>query len=240
MRRTQIQLSDEVVGKLREVARISHRSVAAVIREALSDWFEHRERDSLVERALAAVGAFHSGLGDLAENHDKYLAAGDLVSVAEMAQRTGRPVSTVQTWRRRYETFPSPLAALATGPVWDWDEVERWARRHAAGETRRRRSRRLDQGLADLPGADLVSNGLDDLAIGRLSIEAALVSMATSRLRELGVEIPGAPVPDASDRLYELVEKRVGEAGAHSRYNALRRRLSSFLRALAVANAQAG
>jgi len=64
--------------------------------------------------------------------------------------------------------------------------------------------------------------------------------MATSRLRELGVEIPGPPIPDASDRLYELVEKRVGEAGAHSRYNALRRRLSSFLRALAVANAQAG
>lgn len=228
MHRMQIQLSAELLAELNAAARGSHRSVAAVVREAVSSWLERRDREHGFEQALSV------------ENHDKYLAAGDLVSVAEIAQRLGRPVSTVQTWRRRYETFPGPLAALAAGPVWDWDDVEQWARRHAAGETRRRRSRRLDQGLADLPGADLVSNGLDDLAIGRLSIEAALVSMATSRLRELGVEIPGAPVRDASDRLYELVEKRVGEAGAHSRYNALCRRLSSFLRALALANAQAG
>ena len=205
--------------------------MAAVVREALADWIARREHAEQVERALAAVGGFHSGLEDLAENHDKYFGAADLVSVAEIAQRTGHPTSTVQTWRRRYESFPGPLAALATGPIWDWDEVERWTQRHRAGETRRRRTRRF-RWPADLPGADLVSAGLDDLAAGRPSIEAALVSVASGRLGELGVELPGPPVAGASDRLYELVERQVGEARAHSRYNALRRRLSSFLRAM--------
>lgn len=238
----QIAVRDETYEQLRTAARGGRRSMASVVREALSEWLERRaddaqDHDRRVQRAPAAIGGFHSGLGDLAENHDTYFAAGDLVSVAEIAQRLGRPVSTVQTWRKRYETFPTPLVALAAGPVWDWDQVERWTRRHESGETRRRRSRRLDRFPEDLPGADLVANGLDDLASRRLTIEAALVSMATTRLRELGVEVEGPPVPDASDRLYELVERRVGEAGAHSRYNALRRRLSSFLRALAAANA---
>ena len=64
--------------------------------------------------------------------------------------------------------------------------------------------------------------------------------MATSRLRELGIRIPGRPVPDPADRLYELVEKQVGEASAHSRYNALRRRLASFMRSQAIQHAQGG
>jgi hypothetical protein len=220
----QIQLDEETLARLRDVAHSTHRPVAAVVREALSGWLERRD-----PHEPAVPG----------KNHDKYLVVGDLVSVAEIARRLGHPVSTVQTWRRRYETFPRPLATLAARPVWDWDQVEPWVRRHAAGETRRRRSRGRDTWPADLPGAELVSKGVDDLANGRLSIESALVSMATGRLRELGVEIRGAPIAHPSDRLYELVEKRVGEAGAHSRYNALRRRLSSFLRALAVANAQA-
>jgi len=52
--------------------------------------------------------------------------AADLVSVAEIAARTGRSVHTVQSWRRRYRDFPKPLVQLAAGPVWAWPAVGAW------------------------------------------------------------------------------------------------------------------
>ena len=56
----------------------------------------------------------------------------DLVSVAEIAARSARPVNTVQSWRRRHNDFPAPVASLATGPVWTWPAVERWINDRAA------------------------------------------------------------------------------------------------------------
>jgi len=41
--------------------------------------------------------------------------------------------------------------------------------------------------------------------------------------------LPGPPVVDAHLRMYRLLEAEVGEGPAHSRYNALRRRLVSFI-----------
>jgi predicted nucleic acid-binding protein len=52
----------------------------------------------------------------------------DLVGVAEIAARSGHPVSTVQSWRRRHAGFPTPFATLAAGPVWRWPSVDRWIR----------------------------------------------------------------------------------------------------------------
>ncbi len=49
-----------------------------------------------------------------------------LVSVAEIADRAGRPVNTIQSWRRRHRDFPAPVASLAAGPVWTWPVIERW------------------------------------------------------------------------------------------------------------------
>ena len=43
---------------------------------------------------------------------------------------------------------------------------------------------------ADLPGYELVSEGLDDLAAGRESVSALLVAMAAPRLRALGIDVP--------------------------------------------------
>lgn len=51
----------------------------------------------------------------------------DLVSVTEIAQRLGRSVGAIHQARRRHSDFPEPLATLATGPVWEWSDVERWA-----------------------------------------------------------------------------------------------------------------
>jgi hypothetical protein len=42
----------------------------------------------------------------------------------------------------------------------------------------------------DLPGYELVSEGLDDLAAGRESESALLVAMSAPRLRALGIDVP--------------------------------------------------
>ena len=50
----------------------------------------------------------------------------DLVSVAEIAIRAGRPVNTIQSWRRRHPDFPAPVARLSAGPIWNWSAVADW------------------------------------------------------------------------------------------------------------------
>ena len=82
---------------------------------------------------------------------------------------------------------------------------------------------------ADLPGGDLIAGGLEDLRRGLETIPALLVSIGAPRLRRLGYAIPAA-IDDPERRLYTLLA-RDGAAGAHSRYNALIRRLVSFERA---------
>jgi hypothetical protein len=81
----------------------------------------------------------------------------------------------------------------------------------------------------DLPGGDLIAAGLHDLAQGLETVPALLVSMGAPRLRRLGYAIP-APIDEPERRLYALLAGD-GAAGAHSRYNALVRRLVSFERA---------
>jgi hypothetical protein len=82
---------------------------------------------------------------------------------------------------------------------------------------------------AALPGAELVEKGLADLTAGTETVESLLVSVGAPRLRELGFELD-RPFEDPEERLYLLLA-RTDPAGAHSRYNALVRRLVSFERA---------
>ncbi|HEV8267917.1 MAG TPA: hypothetical protein VGR00_06780 [Thermoanaerobaculia bacterium] len=80
-----------------------------------------------------------------------------------------------------------------------------------------------------LPGAEIVERGIEDLARGLDSEEALLVSIGATRLRRIGIAIPEA-LDAPEDRLYERLA-RVDPDSAHSRYNALVRRLVSFERA---------
>lgn len=50
-----------------------------------------------------------------------------MVGVADIAGRLSVKADTVQAWRHRHANFPAPIATLATGPVWAWSDVERWA-----------------------------------------------------------------------------------------------------------------
>jgi hypothetical protein len=81
-----------------------------------------------------------------------------------------------------------------------------------------------------LPGADLVAKGVADLARGERSAEAWLVSIGATRLsRFAGVAVP-SPLPNPEAGLYETLASEDSDS-AHSRYNALVRRLVSFERA---------
>jgi hypothetical protein len=84
--------------------------------------------------------------------------------------------------------------------------------------------------LKHLPGGDLVAKGLEDLAGSRVTIEALLVSIAAPRLRDLGVLV-AEPLADPEHRLYERLAREDPDS-AHSRYNALLRRLTGFESAL--------
>lgn len=82
----------------------------------------------------------------------------------------------------------------------------------------------------DVPGNELVEAGLADLERGELTVEALLVAVGAPRLRALGVPVPEAPSqPELA--LYEAVG-RLHPDDAHSRYNALIRRLVSYEREL--------
>lgn len=83
------------------------------------------------------------------------------------------------------------------------------------------------------PGSDLIEEGLDDLSRGVQSVAALLVSIGAPRLQRLGFQVPN-PIPFPEHRLYERLSAADPDA-AHSRYNALIRRLVSFERAAACA-----
>jgi hypothetical protein len=87
----------------------------------------------------------------------------------------------------------------------------------------------------NLPGHELVSAGIADLAAGRESEASLLVAMAAPRLQALGFAVPAGGGESPSHRLYELLAERGG--GAHSRYNALVGRIVSFARAAEHASA---
>jgi len=88
--------------------------------------------------------------------------------------------------------------------------------------------------LAALPGGDLVAEGLEDLRRGVESIPALMAQIGAPRLRQLAFDVPARnPAgPSPEHQLYELLARQYGD-NAHSRYNALIRRLVSFTRAVA-------
>ena len=92
---------------------------------------------------------------------------------------------------------------------------------------------RYAEGMERLPGADLIAEGLRDLATGEVSAPALLVSIGAPRLRALGIEVTDA-LHRPEHRLYAMLYREHGD-GAHSKYNALIRRLVSYERSRASA-----
>lgn len=76
MERVQIQLTDGQLRALRARSSATGQPIAALVRDAVDEWLPRADRERRVQRALAAIGRFQSGLGDLAEDHDRYLDDG--------------------------------------------------------------------------------------------------------------------------------------------------------------------
>lgn len=53
-----------------------------------------------------------------------------LVGAAEIAERLGlKTRQSIHVWRQRYPDFPEPVLKLSMGNVWNWHDVERWAKK---------------------------------------------------------------------------------------------------------------
>ena len=77
MVQTQIQLTEEQMAALGELAKQRHLSLADLIQEGIDHLLRSVGTPSKAERkehALAIAGRFKSGLGDLARRHDDYVA----------------------------------------------------------------------------------------------------------------------------------------------------------------------
>lgn len=85
---------------------------------------------------------------------------------------------------------------------------------------------------AELPGGEILAQGLADLAAGRRSASALLLRIAAPRLARLGIAVaaPG-PGEECELELYRLLCEE-SPADPYGRYNAWLRRLASLCRAL--------
>jgi len=58
----------------------------------------------------------------------------------------------------------------------------------------------FDERLHNLPGAELVAAGIEDLKVGTLSIHALLVLIGAVRMQRAGLDIPQCPnAPDCPE-----------------------------------------
>ena len=86
---------------------------------------------------------------------------------------------------------------------------------------------------SELPGADLVKQGLSDLAAHLETANALLICIGAYRLRAAGIDIPDYALrrERPEHALYDLLGAQ-GEPDPFSAYNALIRRLVSFERTI--------
>ncbi len=77
MIRTQVQLTEEQVKTLKEIATRKGVSVSEIVRQSIENTIRSDMEISYEERcrrALEVMGKFRSGKSDVSVNHDKYLA----------------------------------------------------------------------------------------------------------------------------------------------------------------------
>ena len=76
MYRTQIQLEESQIQALKDMAAAQNKSIAELIRQAVDILLRSSggiSREEQKRRAIVAAGQFRSGVGDLSEEHDRYL-----------------------------------------------------------------------------------------------------------------------------------------------------------------------
>ena len=76
MLRTQIQIEEDQIKWLRNRAKERGVSVSQLIREGVEFYRKYEDRlpEDKKKKALAAIGRYASGVSDISEKHDDYLA----------------------------------------------------------------------------------------------------------------------------------------------------------------------
>jgi hypothetical protein len=92
--------------------------------------------------------------------------------------------------------------------------------------------------LNELPGAELILPGIEDLRNGNTNtIGSLLITIASTRLAEAGLEFPKDQlVPEPELVLYAHLQTERNDA--YQYYNALLKSLNSFCHALELSNKQ--
>lgn len=91
----------------------------------------------------------------------------------------------------------------------------------------------MNENIVNLPGVEFIIQGLEDLQHGKMqTIPALLVSIAATRLRNLGLDVPQDQMleKDPELKLYQILIEQ--EEDPYNRYNSLIQRLISFSFAL--------
>jgi metal-responsive CopG/Arc/MetJ family transcriptional regulator len=75
MIRTQVQFTEEQYKKLKEMSQSNHKSLSAIIRQAVDQLLLTRkpDRSALYRHAGAVVGKYNADKTDIAVKHDQYL-----------------------------------------------------------------------------------------------------------------------------------------------------------------------
>ena len=83
-----------------------------------------------------------------------------------------------------------------------------------------------------MSGADLIQQGIEDLAAGTESIPAMMVALGAHRIKERLPELGTDNLPHRPERILYRMLRDEYPREAYSRYNAYLRRRSRFCRAL--------
>lgn len=101
-------------------------------------WYIVDTEGDAVDKRGRGYATREDALDALVARLSMYPDPADLVGATDLAQRAGKQVATVHSWRARHADFPEPVVQLAAGPVWDWRAVEQWlAKPRPAGRPKR-------------------------------------------------------------------------------------------------------
>ena len=91
----------------------------------------------------------------------------------------------------------------------------------------------MNPSLKNLPGAELIEQGLQDLEKSLLTIPALLICIGKSRLENAGLSFPNLEqFPNEPELMLYALILQGSELDPYSYYNSLLRRLISFEKAL--------
>ena len=76
MIRTQIQLEPAPYAQMKRRATEMRCSISELARQSIEEKLQRQSRADKWQESLTVLGRHGSGLGDLSENHDKYLTDG--------------------------------------------------------------------------------------------------------------------------------------------------------------------